>query len=271
MRFFTLIIFVTTFLFPMEQTKARDKVDTTLKHDKMKIEIWSDIMCPFCYIGKRHLEAALEVFPGRENIEIVWKSFQLNPNLPEKADSSQSSYEYIAQSKGISLEQSISMHEGAVNMAINAGLNFDFDKALITNSMKAHRVLQIAKSRGLGNKMKETLLNAYFVEGKDLSNNQVLISLGKEVGLTEEAINESLTNSQYLNQVNRDIQESQQLNVQGVPFFVFDRKYGISGAQPVGNFVQTIEKSYGEWREKNETTGLKVTEGPSCTLDKNCE
>ncbi len=245
--------------------------DINVKQEKMKIEIWSDIMCPFCYIGKRHLEAALENLPYKDNIEIVWKSFQLNPNLPETTDSSQTSYEYIAQSKGISLEQSKSMHEGAVNMAKNAGLNFDFDKALITNSMKAHRILQMAKSKGLGDEMKETFLNAYFVEGKDLSDNQVLISLGKEIGLTEEAITESLTNNDYLNKVKRDIEESRQLGVQGVPFFVFDRKYGISGAQPIDSFIQTIEKSYTEWREKNETTVLKVTEGPSCAPDKNCE
>lgn len=242
-----------------------------INSEKMKIEIWSDIMCPFCYIGKRHLEAAMAEFPGKENIEIVWKSFQLNPNLPEITDSSQSSYEYIAKSKGISLEQSKSMHEGAVNMAKNAGLIFDFDKALITNSMKAHRILQMAKSKGLGDEMKETFLNAYFVEGKDLSDNQCLISLGKEVGLTEEAINESLTNDNYLNKVNRDIEESRQLGVQGVPFFVFDRKYGISGAQPVESFVQTIEQSYAEWRAQNSAKEMQVTQGPSCTPVGGCE
>lgn len=262
-----LAIVMSSFAINLNAQKSQDSINS----EKMKIEIWSDIMCPFCYIGKRHLEAALEDFPGKENIEIVWKSFQLNPNLPEKADSNQTSYEYIAQSKGISLEQSKSMHEGAVNMAKNAGLNFDFDKALITNSMKAHRILQMAKSKGLGDEMKETFLNAYFVEGKDLSNNQVLISLGKEVGLTEDAIKESLTNPDYYNMVQRDIQESQQIGVQGVPFFVFDRKYGVSGAQPVDSFIQTIEKSYAEWREKNEPTDLKITKGPSCAPDKNCE
>jgi protein disulfide-isomerase len=99
----------------------------------------------------------------------------------------------------------------------------------------------------------------------------VLISLGKEVGLTEEAINESLTNSQYLNQVNRDLEESRQLGVQGVPFFVFDRKYGISGAQPIESFMQTISKSYDEWRTQNSAKEIIVTEGPSCTPDGVCE
>lgn len=270
MRFVSYIILavvMSSFAINLNAQKSQD----TLKMEKMKIEIWSDIMCPFCYIGKRHLEAALEQFPGKENIEIVWKSFQLNPNLPEKADSNQTSYEYIAQSKGISLEQSIAMHEGAVNMAKNAGLELNFEKALITNSLKAHRILQMAKSKGLGNEMKETFLNAYFVEGQDLSDNQVLISLGKEVGLTEEAITESLTNNQYLNQVKRDIDESRQLGVQGVPFFVFDRKYGISGVQPVENFIQTIDKSYTEWRNKNDGTEIKVTEGPNCAPDGTCD
>jgi protein disulfide-isomerase len=239
--------------------------------EKMKIEIWSDVMCPFCYIGKRHLEKALSTFPGKENIEIVWKSFQLNPNLSETVDSSQNSYKYIANSKGITLEQSKAMHQNVVDMGKKANLDFNFDKALISNSLKAHRMLQMAKTKNLGDQTKEVLLKAYFMEGKNMSDEQTLIDLGTSVGLNENDIKASLTDPEFYNLVQRDIQESQQIGVQGVPFFVFDRKYAISGAQPVENFIQTIEQSYAEWREKNETSGLKVNEGPSCAPDRNCE
>ena len=109
----------------------------------MKIEIWSDVMCPFCYIGKRHLEKALEDFPEKDQIEIVWKSFQLNPDMPESSE--ENVYQYLAESKGISYEQSVQMHERVEQMAKNAGLDYHFEIAKVANSFKAHRVLQLAK------------------------------------------------------------------------------------------------------------------------------
>lgn len=156
-------------------------------------------------------------------------------------------------------------------MAQKSGLDFDFDKSVVSNSLKAHRMLQMAKTKNLGDPAKERLLKAYFTEGMDMSDETTLINLGKEVGLSEADIKTSLTDPEYFNLVQRDIQESQQIGVQGVPFFVFDRKYGISGAQPVENFIQTIEKSFAEWREENKTAGIQVTEGPTCAPDGNCE
>jgi protein disulfide-isomerase len=249
---------------------AQKNQDTLIK-EKMKVEIWSDIMCPFCYIGKRHLEAALQDFPGKENIDIVWKSFQLNPNLPMVADSSVSTYEYLAKAKGMSVEQSIQMHNNVVAMAKNVGLDYHFEKSIVANSIKAHRVLQMAKTKGLGDALKERLLKAYFTDGKDMSDNNTLITLGKEVGLSQTEVEEALTNERYLELVKKDVEESQKIGVQGVPFFVFDRKYGISGAQPIENFVQTIEKSYNEWRAENVQNEIKISEGPVCKPDGTCE
>mgnify|MGYP003641005662 CR=1 FL=1 len=215
----------------------------------MKVEIWSDVMCPFCYIGKRHLEKALQEFEERDQIEIIWKSFQLNPDLPEQADLNKNVYQHLAEAKGMSYEQSVQMHENVVQMATKAGLKYNFDEAVVANSFKSHRLLQKAKTKQLGNTLEERLFSAYFIEGKDTSSNSVLLALGKEIGLTEEDVNEALTNEKYADKVKEDINESRQIGVNGVPFFVFDRKYAVSGAQPAETFTQVLEKSFSEWKE----------------------
>lgn len=238
---------------------------------KMKVEIWSDIMCPFCYIGKRHFESALSGFADTNNIEIVWKSFQLDPSIPESFDKSPGVYEYLAERKGISYEQSVQMHGQVVQMAKNTGLEYNFDKAVVANSFNAHRVIQLAKTKGLGDAAEERLFLAYFTEGKNFGSPVVLAELGKEIGLTEAEINEALTNKLYAEKVRQDIQEAASIGVSGVPFFVFDRKYAISGAQPTEAFTQTLEKSFAEWRAANPGISLEVSSGPSCTPDGECK
>lgn len=215
----------------------------------MKVEIWSDVMCPFCYIGKRHLEEALQDFDQKDEIEIIWKSFQLNPDLPEVADTDKSVYQYLAEAKGMSYEQSVEMHRNVVEMAKKAGLDYNFDDAVVANSFKSHRLLQIAKEKGLGDDLEERLFSAYFIEGKDTSSDKVLIALGNEIGLSEEEVNHALTNEKYAKMVKDDIQESRRIGVSGVPFFVFDRKYAVSGAQPPEAFIQVLERSVSEWKE----------------------
>ena len=227
----------------------------------MKIEIWSDVMCPFCYIGKRHLEAALEDFPQKDQVEIIWKSFQLNPHMPESSE--ESVYEYLAKSKGISLEQSKEMHKRVELMAKNAGLHYNFDIAQVANSFKAHRLLQLAKRNNRGNELKEALLQAYFTEGKNTSDKQVLTELAEQVGLTAEDVELALSNEAFANYVRNDIEEARQIRVQGVPFFVFDRKYAISGAQPVEYFKATLAKILAE-QQPDEAAG------ESCEVDGNC-
>ena len=217
--------------------------------DKMKVEIWSDVMCPFCYIGKRHLEKALQDFDEKDEIEIIWKSFQLNPDLPEQANPDKNVYQHLAEAKGMSYEQSVEMHKNVAEMAKKAGLDYNFDDAVVANSFKSHRLLQLAKEKGLGDALEERLFSAYFIEGKDTSSNDVLIELGDDIGLTKEEVNEALTNDEYADKVKEDIHESRQIGVSGVPFFVFDRKYAVSGAQPPEAFTQVLEKSVSEWKE----------------------
>lgn len=206
----------------------------------MTIEIWSDVMCPFCYIGKRHLEKALDQFGNKESIDIIWKSFQLNPNMPESTD--ENVYEYLAKAKGISYDESIQMHEQVEQMAAKAGLNYQFEKASVSNSFKAHRVLHMAKRRHLGDKLKEELLHAYFMEGINMSNEDALVKLGERVGLDRSEVELALNDETFSDYVKADIQEAADIGVRGVPFFVFNRKYAISGAQPVENFIATLEK-----------------------------
>lgn len=206
----------------------------------MKIEIWSDIMCPFCYIGKRQLEKALAEFPNDE-FEIEWKSFQLDPSIT--AQSGKDVYTFLAERKGISVEQSVEMHKGVVERAKSVGLDYHFDKAIISNSLKAHRIIQLAKTKKAGDEMEEIFFKAYFTEGRDLSDDSTLIELASQAGLNSEDVQEVVQNENlYLIEVKADIDEAREIGVQGVPFFVFDRKYAISGAQPLETFVQTINE-----------------------------
>jgi len=204
----------------------------------MKIEIWSDIMCPFCYIGKRQLEKALGEFPNDE-FEIEWKSFQLDPSITPQ--DGKDVYTFLAEHKGISLEQSKDMHKGVVERAKSVGLDYHFDKAIISNSLKSHRIIQLAKTKKAGNQMEEIFFKAYFTEGRDLNDASTLIELGIQAGLDADEIQKVVENEEiYLNNVKSDISEAKEIGVQGVPFFVFDRKYAISGAQSLETFVQTI-------------------------------
>ncbi len=206
----------------------------------MKIEIWSDIRCPLCYIGKKHLEAALSQFPD-EPFEIEWKSFQLDPTIVPQPD--KNVYEYLAERKGISIEESKQMHAGVVARAAEVGLDYHFEKAVISNSFDSHRLIQLAKTKGLGDTMEETFFKAYFTEGRNLNDTNTLMELGVGVGLNPLDVKDVLKDeTQFANAVRNDISEAQQIGVRGVPFFVFDRKYAVSGAQPIAHFEQTIRE-----------------------------
>lgn len=236
--------------------------------EKMKVEIWSDVMCPFCYIGKRRFEDALGQFAHKDQIEIEWKSFQLNPDLT--TDPSININQYLADKKGWTLDYAQRMNEHVTEMAAQVGLSYDFDKAVVANSFNAHRVSHLAKKHGLGDAMEEALFNAYFTNGKNIDNKETLIELGVSVGLKAEDIKQTLDSNDFADAVKHDIAEAQYLGIQGVPFFVMNNKYGISGAQAVPVFAETLEKSFGDWQLENTKPKLTVIEGESCTPDGDC-
>lgn len=236
----------------------------------MKIEIWSDIMCPFCYIGKKHLETALKQFNDAEAIDVVWKSYQLDPYIPRNPEY-KNTYAYLAASKGMSYDEAKQMTAGVTQAAANAGLSLDFERAVVANSFDAHRLVHLAQTKGLANTMKEGLFRAHFSEGKDVNSRAILIAVGTAAGLAESDIVAVLDSEQYSDDVASDIREAREIGVRGVPFFVFNRKYAVSGAQPADVFLETLEKSFTEWRAENPKVAFAVSEGPTCGPDGRCD
>ena len=236
--------------------------------NKMKVEIWSDIMCPFCYIGKRKFEAALAQFEDKDKVELEWKSYQLSPDVitnPEK-----NIHQYLAEHKGISLEQATAMNTQVAAMAKQAGLDYHFDKAVPANTLKAHKFAHFAKQYGKQNEAEEILFCSYFTDGKNIDDLNTLLQLGNEIGLDTTELKTALENRSFENEVQADIDEAYQIGVRGVPFFVFNRKCAVSGAQNTSTFLQTLETAFGEWRKANEAIQLEVVEGQSCDSNGNC-
>lgn len=230
----------------------------------MKVDIWSDIRCPFCYIGKRKFEMALEKFPHKDEIEVIWHSFELDPDFKTQPDKNQ--YEALAEAKGISLAQSKQMHEYVTQTAAEVGLEYNFDKAIVANSFNAHRLIHLAKASGKADAMKERILKAYFTEGANIDDAETLVKLGVEVSLKKEDIKQMLASDKYADDVREDEDAAQHIGIRGVPFFVLNEKYGISGAQQPETFLKALEQAWGE-REKI----TMMNAGDSCDIDgKNC-
>lgn len=201
----------------------------------MKIEVWSDFICPFCYIGKRHLEAALK---ERSDVEIEFHSYELDPTAPEQVDGKM--LDYFAEHKGMSVEQAQTMIQQVTQMANNVDLDYDYDAIQHGNTLKPHRLFQFAKEQGKGNEFMELAKKAYFIDGKWLNDDDFLVHLAASVGLDETRVRDVLTSEAYLDAVRLDQAQAAEIGVQGVPFFVIDEQYGLSGAQPIKIFEQVF-------------------------------
>lgn len=227
--------------------------------DKLKVEIWSDVMCPFCYIGKRRFQTALQQFEHKDSVEVTWKSFQLDPDM--KSEPGKSLNEYLSERKGIPLERSVQLHEQMTASAAELGLTYNFDKAVIANSFDAHRFSHLAKVNGLQDAAEEALFKAYFTDGKDISSHVTLIELGKQIGLDPALVKQTLDSNQYAEDVHRDIYEAQQIGARGVPFFVLGDKYAVSGAQAPETFLDALNQTW------NEVMPAESIDGPVCGPD----
>ncbi len=230
----------------------------------MKVEIWSDIVCPFCYIGKRKFETALADFAGKDKVEIEWKSFQLDPEMDNKEGLNV--HEYLGKRKGGTAADGKRMNDSMTAAAAEVGLQYDFDNGIINNTINAHRLLHWAKAAGLQNELKERIFKAYYTEGIDTANIAELVRLAKETGLDPVQARKVLEENLYVNEVLQDQQEAAELGVQGVPFYVFNRKYAVSGAQPSEVFAQVLNKALQE-----EQPALIIEQGEgSCDINGNC-
>lgn len=211
-----------------------------MQSNKLKIEIWSDVMCPFCYIGKRHIEQALKVSGLEDRVNIEWKSFQLNPDM--KTDPSKNVNQYLAEIKGITVIQAEEMNARVTAMAKKAGLEYHFEKAVVANSFDAHRFTHLAKKHHLQDKAEEQLFKAYFTDGKNTADHEILIGLGTQIGMNGDEIRNVLESNDFVDDVLKDIHDASLFGIRGVPFFVFNRKYAISGAQPVEVFIDALNQ-----------------------------
>ena len=232
----------------------------------MKINIWSDIRCPFCYIGKRKFEMALEKFEHRNAVEVEWKSFELDPGL--KTQNDVNATEHLAAIKGISKERANEMQQYVKGIANEVGLDFNADKAVVANSFDGHRLIQFAKTKGLGNEAEEELFKAHFTEGKNIDNTEVLLQTAINIGLDENEAREMLASGAFAKEVKQDEMQAQQFGISGVPFFVLNDKYAVSGAQSPETFLQALEQT---WQETEEKKPVIIKQGESCVVDGNCD
>ncbi|MDZ5144104.1 DsbA family oxidoreductase [Microbacterium testaceum] len=222
--------------------------------DAIKIDVWSDIACPWCYIGKRNLENGLAATAADDDapvVEIEYHSFELSPDTPEDFDGGE--VDYLSQHKGISPESAREMLDRVTGVAADAGLAYRFDILKHTNTVKAHELLHFAKENGKQLELAEVLMSAYFLEGKHVGRDDDLIALAVEVGLDEAEAREALASQRFRAAVRADQEQARQFGITGVPFFVIDGKYGVSGAQPVEAFSQIARQVWGERREATET------------------
>ena len=230
----------------------------------MKIEVWSDYVCPFCYIGKRQLELAIKESGYENNIEVEFKSFLLDPNTPK--DSNRTVFESLASKYGMSVEEAKGTTASVAARAKEVGLDYDFNAMMEANTVNAHRLAKLAIQHHVENVFNEKLMKAYFIEGKNIGDDVVLKDLALEAGLSEHEVDTVLQSNQFIEDVELDIKQASELGVRGVPFFVFENKYGISGAQPLSLFLQTIVQTASDLglRKKIEVVG---SEGTNCTND----
>ncbi|OEH92666.1 DsbA family oxidoreductase [Bacillus solimangrovi] len=233
----------------------------------MKIEVWSDFVCPFCNIGKRRLEEALEQFPHKDEVEVVYKSFELDPNASVNTD--KSLFEVLASKYGTSVEQAKQMSDNVAQQAATVGLDFQFDKSIPTNTFDAHRVAKFAKAKGKDTELTERFMYAHFTEGKNIGNHDTITEIAEQAGLEGKEVRDVLSGSGYEQEVRTEEAQAQQIGVQGVPFFVINEKYAISGAQSTETFAGALNKV---WQEENEASPLqslnsKGVQGETCSDD----
>jgi len=210
----------------------------------LTVEIWSDVVCPWCYIGKRRFEAALARFAHRDEVEVTYRSFELDPEAP--ARHAGTGPERLAEKYGVSLEEAQAMNDRVTAIAAEDGLEYHLDIARGGNTFDAHRILHLAAAHGVQTEVKERLMHAYFTEGEPISDADTLVRLAASAGVPEAEARELLAGDRFTAEVRDDEQLGAQLGIRGVPFFVLGRRYGVSGAQPADVLIGALEQAWEE-------------------------
>ena len=231
----------------------------------MKIEIWSDVVCPWCYIGKRRFESALERFAHRDQVQVVWRSFELDPRAPRRSPGSLN--DYLARKIGGSVAQAAAMNAQVSALATKEGLDYQLDRAKHGNSFDAHRLIHLATRQGRQEEMKERLMRAYFTEGEAVGEIDTLVRLASEVGLDPGEARSVLSSGAYAEEVRADEGRARAFGIRGVPFFAIDEKYGVSGAQPAEVLREALEQG---WAESHPLIRIGVDAHPGGQEDAAC-
>lgn len=231
----------------------------------MKVEIWSDIFCPFCYIGKRRFENALKNFSDKDDVEIIYRSFELNPDAPKVNNNN--IHEAIAEKYGMSVEEAKANNDGIVRQAASLGLEYNFDTLILTNSLDAHRLIHFAKDFNKMEEMTEALFKAYFTDSKNISDIDILGDIAKSAGLNKEEAIKFLNSDKYKNEVREDEALSRNYGITSVPTFVFNDKFKVTGAQPEDVFLMALNKALEEYKP---SLDLENNDGKNVCVDGNC-
>jgi predicted DsbA family dithiol-disulfide isomerase len=233
----------------------------------VKIEIWSDVVCPWCYIGKRRFETALERFPQRDQLEIEWKSFELDPgarSAEAAVDGGDAGYaERLARKYGTTVPGAQTMLDNMTATAATEGLDFHFERAVHANTFEAHQVIHLGLERGVQDAVKERLFRGYFTEGEPIGDRDTLVRLGAEAGLDAEEVRAALEDQRYAQAVRADEAQAAAYGISGVPFFVVDSKYGVNGAQPAEQLLEVLQNA---WAQSHPLSVVGTT-GEACGPD----
>jgi predicted DsbA family dithiol-disulfide isomerase len=217
-------------------------------NERLQLEVWSDIVCPWCYIGKRRVETALARFEHADDVEVTWRSFELDPSAPAERTGDLAAQ--IARKYGLTVEQARESQRALTATGLAEGIEFRFDQARRANSFAGHRLIQLAAEHGLQGSMKDRLMRAYFSEGRLISNPETLVALGAEVGLPELSVTELLAGERFAADVRADEQAAAELGIRGVPTFIVNRRLGVTGAQPPELLLRMLARG---WELRAET------------------
>jgi len=231
---------------------------------KLRVDVWSDIACPWCYVGKRRLEAALARFPHRDAVEVVWRAFELDPSAPRVRDPDVSYAARLAKKYGTQVAQAEAMIQRMTDVAAADGLDFRFDRIRPGNTFDAHRLLHLAGARGMQGALKERLLRAYMTEGEAIGDPAVLLRLAGEAGLDVDEAQGVLTTDAHAEEVREDERQAAALGISSVPFFVVGEHHAVSGAQPAEQLLTVLERV---WTEAPQAPDATPAEGDACGPD----